>query len=57
MWIELSGYFPALCRFEPPTSREVLDIIVNLNSATAGHAEIKAKLLKEVVSIRFSQSL
>lgn len=42
------GFFPALQNFESPTVNEVINIIVNLNSAV-DHNEIKAKLLKEVV--------
>lgn len=45
----ITGVFSALQKFEPPTVNEVIDIIVNLNNSAAGHDEIKAKVLKEVV--------
>lgn len=44
------GFFPVLQNFGPPTVNEVINIILNLNNSAAGHDDIKAKLLKEVVS-------
>ena len=45
----ITGVFPALQNLEPHTINKVINIITNLNNSAAGHDEIKAKLLKEVV--------
>jgi len=44
----ITGCFPAIGNFDPPTTREVLCIINNLNYTAAGHDEIRAKLFKKL---------
>jgi len=53
----ITGCFPAIGNFDPPTSREVLGIINNLNDTAAGHDEIRVKLLKKKVTLTISEPL
>lgn len=47
--VNINEQYPHISMFDPPTSKEVHDIILDMKNSAAGHDEIRSSLVKKVV--------
>ncbi len=46
----LKGCYPSLQSFDPPTEKEIMDIVINMKDSAAGHDEVRICVIKKFIS-------